>query len=139
MAQSPLKMLSVAAIAGLCIAVSTAPIAEASPRFSVTNNADAKINVYIYTGDDSVCTWEEKLKSVSKGETDSYGCTGNGKASVRSGSTPMATKSAKALATPAWTTRSKLKAENPSPSQKTAKNIPARCLSAGLHRRQICS
>ena len=79
MTQSPVKTLSGAAIAGLCIAMSTAPIAEASPRFSVTNNADAKINVYIYTGDDSVCTWEEKLKSVSKGETDSYGCTGNGK------------------------------------------------------------
>ena len=79
MTQSPVKMLSVAAIAGLFIAVSTAPIAEASPRFKVTNNADAKINVYIYTGDDSVCTWEEKLKSVSVGETDSYGCTGNGK------------------------------------------------------------
>ena len=79
MPQSPLKMLSVAAIAGLCIAVSTAPIAEASPRFSVTTDTDTKINVYIFTGDDSVCTWEEKLKTVSPDETDSYGCTGNGK------------------------------------------------------------
>lgn len=53
--------------------------AEASPRFSVANDTDAKINVYIFKGDDSFCTFEEKLKSVSAGETDSLGCTGDGK------------------------------------------------------------
>ena len=64
---------------GLVLAMAVAQAAEASPRFTVTNETDAKVNVYIFTGDDAVCTWEEKLKSVSAGETDSYGCTGNGK------------------------------------------------------------
>ncbi|MEL6725155.1 MAG: hypothetical protein AAFP24_09070, partial [Pseudomonadota bacterium] len=39
----------------------------------------ASEDVDIDLGDDSFCTFEEKLKTVSAGETDSYGCTGNGK------------------------------------------------------------
>lgn len=69
---------SIAAL-GLVLAMAATQAAEASPRFSVTNETDAKVNVYIFTGDDPFCTFEEKLKSVSAGETDSYGCTGNGK------------------------------------------------------------
>ncbi|MEM9377966.1 MAG: hypothetical protein AAGA72_17235 [Pseudomonadota bacterium] len=64
--------------AGAFIALIGPQTAQASPRFTVTNDTDTKINVYIFKGDDSVCTWEEKLKSVSPGETDSYGCTGGG-------------------------------------------------------------
>jgi len=66
-------------VAALTFAAMAAPTADASPRFSVTNETDAKINLYIFTGDDPFCTFEEKLKTVSAGETDSYGCTGNGK------------------------------------------------------------
>ena len=61
------------------VAMIASPLAEASPRFKVTNNADKKINVYIYTGDDPFCSFSEKLKTVSGGETDEYGCTGDGK------------------------------------------------------------
>lgn len=60
-------------------ALVSAPYAEASPRFTVENQTDFKINVYIYKGDDSFCSLEEKLKSVSSYETDDYGCTGGGK------------------------------------------------------------
>lgn len=68
-----------AAALGAVFMMATTPTAEASPRFSVTNETDAKVNVYIFTGDDPFCTFEEKLKSVSAGETDDYGCTANGK------------------------------------------------------------
>ena len=79
MRRSPATAHSSAAALTLLLAMAAAPSAEASPRFTVTNETDTKINVYIFTGNDSVCTWEEKLKSVSAGETDHYGCTGNGK------------------------------------------------------------
>lgn len=79
MRQPSITMLSSLAALGLGLAMSAAPIAEASPRFTVTNETDTKINVYIFKGDDPFCTLEEKLKSVSAGETDTYGCTGNGK------------------------------------------------------------
>lgn len=71
--------LFLAACAGLVCALAAVPPAHASPRFEVTNDTDKKINVYIFKGDDSLCTLEEKLKSVSPGETDSFGCTGGGK------------------------------------------------------------
>ena len=64
---------------GLLLAMAAAPHAEASPRFTVTNETDIKVNVYIFKGDDPFCTLHDKLKSVSAGETDNYGCTGNGK------------------------------------------------------------
>lgn len=57
----------------------TAPSADASSRFSIENQTDTKVNVYIYSGGDTFCTIEEKLKTVSVNETDSFGCTGNGK------------------------------------------------------------
>lgn len=53
--------------------------ASASPRFTVENQSDTKLNVYIFTGDDAVCTFEQKLKYVSAGKTESFGCTGDGK------------------------------------------------------------
>lgn len=68
--------------ATLCVisaALLQSQAAFASPRFTVANDTDTKINVYIFKGDDSLCTVEEKLKSLSAGETDEYGCTGNGK------------------------------------------------------------
>lgn len=63
----------------LAATLSAAPYADASPRFTVQNKTDFKINVYIYKGNDSFCSLEEKLKSVSSYETDDYGCTGGGK------------------------------------------------------------
>lgn len=63
----------------LCGVLIAAPIASASPRFTATNTTKTKINVYIYAGNDSFCSFEEKLKRLSGGETDQYGCTGGGK------------------------------------------------------------
>jgi hypothetical protein len=53
--------------------------AQATSRFSVQNDTDEKVNVYIYTGGDTVCSIHEKLKSVGPGKNSSFGCTGNGK------------------------------------------------------------
>lgn len=53
--------------------------ASANSRFTIQNDTDKKVNVYIYTGGDDLCSVQEKLKSVSAGETDSFGCTGDGK------------------------------------------------------------
>lgn len=69
----------VMAVLAFSAAMVASPAAEASPRFKVTNNADKKVNVYIFRGDDPFCSFSEKLKSVSVGETDEYGCTGAGK------------------------------------------------------------
>jgi hypothetical protein len=73
----PLRLRTAAVILlGVLIA---APFADASPRFTATNKTQEKINVYIFAGTDSVCSFEEKLKRLSAGETDQYGCTGGGK------------------------------------------------------------
>ncbi len=61
------------------IGVGFAAQAEANSRFSIENQTDQKFYVYIYSGDDGTCIVTEKSKSVSPGETDSYGCSGNGK------------------------------------------------------------
>ena len=53
--------------------------ADATSRFSVQNDTDEKVNVYIFTGGDTVCSVHEKLKSVGAGNNASFGCTGNGK------------------------------------------------------------
>lgn len=71
----PLTHLALAAAAGLLFAAS----AEASPRFTIENASDDKIQVYIYNGGDTSCETEAKTKMVSPGETESFGCTGNGK------------------------------------------------------------
>lgn len=65
----------IASIASLFLAAT----ADANSRFTAQNQTDKKINVYIYTGADTFCTVEEKLKTLSARETDTYGCTGNGK------------------------------------------------------------
>ncbi len=70
-----LTALSLASAAGLFLTLD----ANANSRFTVENQVELKANVYIYSGGDSVCSFEEKLKAASGGETDSYGCTGNGK------------------------------------------------------------
>lgn len=67
--------ISLVAMTGLFLTLD----ADANSRFTVESQADQKANVYIYTGGDSFCSFEQKLKAVSPGETDSYGCTGNGK------------------------------------------------------------
>ncbi len=79
MCLNQLKMLSTTAALSFGVALAAAPSAEASPRFTVINEIDKTANVYIYTGADSVCSLEEKLKKAVAGETDTYGCTGKGK------------------------------------------------------------
>lgn len=63
----------------MAAALVSVPQADASPRFTVKNKTDTKINVYIFKGDDSFCSLEEKMKTASAGETDTYGCSGAGK------------------------------------------------------------
>ncbi|MFN3212991.1 MAG: hypothetical protein ACE37M_07795 [Henriciella sp.] len=70
-----LTAIALASAAGLFLTLE----ADANSRFTVENQTELKANVYIYSGGDSVCSFEEKLKTASGGETDSYGCTGNGK------------------------------------------------------------
>lgn len=71
----PLVTLILASAASLFFAME----AQATSRFSVQNDSDEKVNVYIYTGGDTVCSIHEKLKSVGAGNNSSFGCTGNGK------------------------------------------------------------
>ncbi len=61
------------------VVIAAIPIAEASPRFTVANKSDNKFNIHIYNGDDGNCTEPLKTKTASSGETDAYGCEGNGK------------------------------------------------------------
>lgn len=70
-----------AAAAGFAFSLGFAaiPAAEASPRFTVGNKSDSKLKIQIYNGDDGNCTEPLKTKSASSGETDAYGCQGNGK------------------------------------------------------------
>ena len=79
MRRPPETALFGTAALSLMLAMAAVPSAQASPRFTVVNDTDTKVNVYIYKGDDPFCSFSEKLKSVSVGETDSYGCDGNGK------------------------------------------------------------
>jgi len=71
----PFVILMVAFAASLAVAME----AEATSRFSVQNDSPEKVNVYIYTGGDTVCSIHEKLKSVGAGNSNTFGCTGNGK------------------------------------------------------------
>ncbi|MEO1659368.1 MAG: hypothetical protein AAFR51_00160 [Pseudomonadota bacterium] len=70
-----LTALTLASAASLFIGLE----AEANSRFTVENQMDVQATVYIYTGGDNLCTVNETYKRTSAGETDSYGCTGNGK------------------------------------------------------------
>ena len=76
--QQPTLFSATAAI-GVGLAFAASPVAEASPRFTVQNDSDKKVYIAIYTGADSVCSLAEKTKNASPGETDTYGCTGQGK------------------------------------------------------------
>lgn len=55
-----------------------APFADASSRFTLENDIDKKVNLYIYTGKDSACLIEEKTKSVPAGKSRTFGCSGQG-------------------------------------------------------------
>ena len=68
----PLSVLAVAAVAGL----SSAMIADASPRFTVTNNADKMVKTFVFQGDDSGCHLEEKAKTINSGHSNTMGCSG---------------------------------------------------------------
>ena len=81
--------------------------ADASPRFTVQNDTDTKVNVYIFKGDDPFCSFEEKLKTLSAGETDTYGCTGGGKGQCKIQVYADGTEVCKKTATPATRMRSK--------------------------------
>ncbi|MEM6555765.1 MAG: hypothetical protein AAF642_07825 [Pseudomonadota bacterium] len=67
----------------LCSATAVSPLAEASSRFTLENDIDAKVKMYIYTGDDKACLVEQKTKSVPAGKTRSFGCAGQGKNQCR--------------------------------------------------------
>jgi len=70
-----LSILAIAAVAGLFSTMA----AEASPRFTVTNNADKTVKVFVFNGDDSGCHLEEKVKTIDSGHSNTIGCSGNGK------------------------------------------------------------
>ena len=74
-----LNALIIGAGVALCMATVAIPIAEASPRFTVANKSDNKLNIHIYNGDDGNCTEPLKTKTASSGEPAAYGCQGNGK------------------------------------------------------------
>lgn len=52
--------------------------AEASPRFTVHNEIGKDVTVYIFSGDDGVCSFDEKQRDIPAGKSRSYGCTGHG-------------------------------------------------------------
>lgn len=85
MRSKQLTLFSAAAVIGLGLAFAASPAAEASPRFTVKNDSDKRVYVEIYTGADSVCSLAEKTKNASPGETDTYGCSGQGKGQCKVG------------------------------------------------------
>jgi len=68
-----------ASIMGVGLTLSASPSAEASPRFTLANKTNKSLSVDIYNGGDGVCMEASKTKQLSAGETDTYGCAGNGK------------------------------------------------------------
>ncbi|MEL6725885.1 MAG: hypothetical protein AAFP81_11985 [Pseudomonadota bacterium] len=74
-----ITLLSATAFIGLGLALAASPTADASPRFTVKNDSSKKVFVDIFDGDDSVCSFPDKTKIASAGETDTYGCNGHGK------------------------------------------------------------
>jgi len=53
--------------------------AHANPQFTVENNLNQTVNVAITDGDDAGCKGKHgKMKSLRPGETNSFGCHGNG-------------------------------------------------------------
>ena len=70
-----LSALAIASAAGLIVTMS----AEASPRFTIHNDADSDVKVIIFAGNDSDCLFEEKVKTVSSGKSNTVGCSGHGK------------------------------------------------------------
>ena len=74
-----LSSLIIGSGVALCVIIAAIPLAEASPRFTIGNKTDQKLRIEIYNGDDGNCVEALKSKNVSAGETDTYGCQGNGK------------------------------------------------------------
>lgn len=79
MRKRQLTVLSAVATIGFGVTLAASPSAEASPRFTVVNDSKSSITVQIFNGGDVLCDAYTKKKSVSAGETDTFGCTGNGK------------------------------------------------------------
>ena len=79
MRAKPFVFWVAAMVCAFCLAIAASPAAEASPRFTVANKSDNKLNIHIYNGDDGDCTEPLKTKTASSKETDTYGCQGNGK------------------------------------------------------------
>lgn len=71
----PLTSLTLATASGLLFAAS----ADASPRFTIENTTDSKVEVDIFNGDDAVCYSHAKDGKILPGKTKSFGCKGNGK------------------------------------------------------------
>ncbi|MEL7389336.1 MAG: hypothetical protein AAFN76_06105 [Pseudomonadota bacterium] len=67
----------------LAIAAATSALftmdASANPRFSVENQADAKVKILVFSGNDSTCAIEEKSKPLKAGKSKNFGCYGGGK------------------------------------------------------------
>ena len=72
-----LKALTALALASAASLLFTMT-AEANPRFTVENDSKKKVTVYIFSGDDGICSFEEKQKTVKSGNTASFGCHGHG-------------------------------------------------------------
>jgi len=53
--------------------------AHANPRFTVENNLDLTVDVTIFNGGDMSCGTPAKGRTVRAGESESFGCLGNGK------------------------------------------------------------
>lgn len=73
-----IKHLSALAIASAASLLFTTD-AEASPRFTIHNDAPSQVKVFIFNGDDSDCILEEKVKTVSSSKSNTVGCSGHGK------------------------------------------------------------
>ena len=61
------------------VVIAAIPIAEASPRFTVANKSDKKLNIRIYNGDDGDCSIPLKTETANSKVTHTHGCQGNGK------------------------------------------------------------
>lgn len=68
------------AVFSLALLILVAPgLASANSRFTVKNDSRDNVQVFIYNGGDTVCAVAAKDPYVSPGESESYGCEGNGK------------------------------------------------------------
>lgn len=71
--------LSKRALICLLSALVLTSAALASPRFTVNNDTDDTLTVQIFSGDDTLCSFDEKHKTLVAGKSGDFGCTGDGK------------------------------------------------------------